>query len=471
MFPQPLWSFWAVPTLAAGVYWISQAAVLPWGGALPVALVGFALVASGGGQLFAPGERRLTQLGALAGLVGLVFSLPCLFIAGVSTAVALAITAVGGAWGAGRSALHAEPHTAGVPTPEATAGLAARVAADEMILGLEYLTGASGFALDGTLERAAREVEEMAAFCEAEGFARAPATYHVAPPALSDPEIRRRVVAGRSIEVLRFESGYAPRESEPGRERWLGYDACRDAWAYVLRHEGEPRPWLIATNGYRMGHAGIDVRVFERFFRADEGLGLNVLIPVLPLHGPRRTGLHSGEGFIGLDVIDTLHAETQALWDMRRLLSWVRDQEAPRVGAFGLSLGGLTTANFASLAEGLSAVVPGIPLVDLRRVIERHAASHQARYARALGYDFDRVSEVLRVISPLALAPRVPIEGRLLFAATADRLVPPEQAVDLWRHWEQPELVWYQGGHVSFSLEREVWQAVDRKLHERLMPA
>ena len=28
-------------------------------------------------------------------------------------------------------------------------------------------------------------------------------------------------------------------------------------------------------------------------------------------------------GFIGLDVIHTLHAETQALWDMRRLLSWV----------------------------------------------------------------------------------------------------------------------------------------------------
>ena len=31
----------------------------------------------------------------------------------------------------------------------------------------------------------------------------------------------------------------------------------------------------------------------------------------------------------------------------------VAEQDAPSVGAFGLSLGGFTTANFASLAEGL----------------------------------------------------------------------------------------------------------------------
>ena len=51
LFPQPLWSFWPVPTLASGMYWLSQAAVLPWGVSLPLALVGLALVASGGGHV------------------------------------------------------------------------------------------------------------------------------------------------------------------------------------------------------------------------------------------------------------------------------------------------------------------------------------------------------------------------------------------------------------------------------------
>ena len=98
-----------------------------------------------------------------------------------------------------------------------------------------------------------------------------------------------------------------------------------------------------------------------------KNLGLNVLIPVLPLHGPRRISWHSGTGFLGLDVVDTIHAEAQAVWDMRRLLSWVNAQEAPGVGAIGLSLGGYTTALFASVTEGLSCAIPGIPLADQMR--------------------------------------------------------------------------------------------------------
>ncbi len=191
-----------------------------------------------------------------------------------------------------------------------------------------------------------------------------------------------------------------------------------------------------------------------------------MLIPVLPLHGPRRLGWHSGSRFLGVDVIDLLHAETQAIWDMRRLLSWVRDQTSKPVGAFGLSLGGYTTALFASVAEGLSCAVPGIPVADLPRILERHAAPHQMRYAQMLGFDLDRVGEVLRVISPLALTPRVPLEGRMIFGANADRFVPADQVRDLWRHWEEPEIVWYEGTHVSFMNEPRVWSGVDRTLRE-----
>jgi len=290
------------------------------------------------------------------------------------------------------------------------------------------------------------------------------AAYHVEPPPLEDPEITQRRVRGHRVEVLRFESGHAPPEGAPGRERWLERGPCRDGWAYVLRHDGPPRPWLIATNGYRMGHAAIDVALFERFFREGSGLGVNLLIPVLPLHGPRRSGVHSGTGFLSIDVVQTIHAESQALWDIRRLLSWVRDQGAPAVGAFGLSLGGFTTANLASLVDGLACAVPGIPLVDVRRTLERHGAGPQLEYAKQVGLDLSRVDEILRVISPLALTPRVPVHARMLFGATADRLVRPDQVLDLWRHWGEPEIVWYEGSHISFMNERAVWEAVDRTL-------
>jgi hypothetical protein len=44
--------------------------------------------------------------------------------------------------------------------------------------------------------------------------------------------------------------------------------------------------------------------------------------------------------------------------------------------------------------------------------------------------------------------------------------VTPDQVVDLWRHWEEPEIVWYEGTHVSFMGERSVWAGVDRTLSE-----
>jgi len=461
MFEQPRWSKWAVLSLAAGYVWITTATSLGPLASLPPWIVGAAFLAAGVSQLVWPGDNRINQTAAIAGLAGLVLALPYGLALGWGRFFLLAATALAAAWGAGRTAIQLEAHHEGVPVPAPTLGLAVKVAIDEAILGFEQW-GPAGFALDGTLERVIDEIDRTRALFEREGLLEEPEAYHVEPPELKDPEIHPKEIRGQRFEQLRFESGYAPPEGEPGRERWLAYEPCRDGWGYVLRHPGPPRPWLIATNGYRMGHPRIDVSLFRRFFVRN---GLNVLIPVLPLHGPRRVSWHSGTGFLGIDMVDTLHAETQAIWDLRRLLSWIRLQEAPAVGAFGLSLGGYTTALFASVADGLACAIAGIPLADIPRLLRRHGAAQQIQYAIHRGLDFERASEILRVVSPLTLRPRVPREGRLIFSGNADRLVSPDQVRDLWRHWEEPEIVWYAGSHLSFNAEREVWKAVDRTLH------
>lgn len=462
MFEQSRWSWWSGLSLVAGYVWISTASSLGLLLSIPPWVVGAAFLAAGVSQLVWPGDTRINQTAAIAGLAGLVLALPYGVGLGFGSFLLLATTALAAAWGAGRTAIQLEAHCEGVPVPEPTPALAMKVAVDEVILGFEQW-GATGFRLDGTLERVIDELERLHERFERAGWLDKPEAYHERPPDLMDPEIRVRAVAGREIEWLRFESGYAPPDGEPGRERWLGYAPCRDGWAYVLRHPGPPRPWIIATNGYRMGRPRIDIGLFKRFFERN---GLNVLIPVLPLHGPRRLGWHSGTGFLGIDMVDTLHAESQAIWDMRRLLSWIRSQGAPSVGAFGLSLGGYTTANFASLADGLACAIAGIPLTDIPRMLKRHGAAHQIRYAIHRGLDFERASEVMKVVSPLALEPRVPHEARLIFSGNADRLVPPDQVRDLWRHWGEPEIVWYAGAHLSFGSERTVWGAVDRTLRE-----
>jgi dipeptidyl aminopeptidase/acylaminoacyl peptidase len=148
------------------------------------------------------------------------------------------------------------------------------------------------------------------------------------------------------------------------------------------------------------------------------------------------------------------------MWDVRRLLSWVRAQGAPAVGVHGLSLGGYNAALLASLDDGLACAIAGIPVTDFTRLYDRHLPVLHHRTADLYGLPDSVIRELLRVVSPLALEPRIPRERRFLFGGVADRLVPPDQVRDLWRHWEMPRIAWYPGSHLTFRLHRNVAKLV-----------
>jgi hypothetical protein len=185
-------------------------------------------------------------------------------------------------------------------------------------------------------------------------------------------------------------------------------------------------------------------------------LGVNVAIPVMPLHGPRRVGRRGGDGFLSGDFVDTVHAQAQAVWDVRRLIGWLRAQGAPGVGVYGVSLGGYTAALVASLESKLDCVIAGIPASNFVQLARAHAPALLVRAAERAGFCLDRIERLLRVVSPLALEPKVPHARRFLYAGLADRLASPDQASDLWRHWGQPRMLWYHGSHVSFVWEPEI---------------
>ncbi len=69
-----------------------------------------------------------------------------------------------------------------------------------------------------------------------------------------------------------------------------------------------------------------------------------------------------------------------------------------------------------------------------------------------------------RVVSPLALDPQVPVEGRTIYAGLGDRFVPTRQAVSLWEHWDHPVLRWYPGGHVGFIWSKPVNELLGDRL-------
>ncbi|MFQ5515536.1 MAG: alpha/beta hydrolase family protein [Myxococcota bacterium] len=345
------------------------------------------------------------------------------------------------------------PELAEVPRTRLDPGLIAKMALDELFLSTELFSATIVSLRDR--ERMATELDEGLELWEQRGWSDAPTSYHRTPPDLT----RARVDAYGSLwgpyRHLRFESGYEPHPEEPGRERWLSYAPNRTAHAWLLEHPGPPRPWLVCIPGYRMGHPAVDFTGFRiRWLHLE--LGLNLAIPVLPLHGPRRVGRRGGDGFLSGDFVDTLHAQTQAVWDVRRLIGWLRAQRAPAVGAYGVSLGGYTTALVAALESELECVVAGNPAADFVRLLRAHAPSFVVGLASRLGFPFDSIQRLLRVVSPLTLPPSIPHARRFLYAALVDRLATPDHARDLWRHWGRPRLEWYRGSHVSFLWERKV---------------
>ncbi|MCP4039407.1 MAG: alpha/beta hydrolase, partial [bacterium] len=206
-------------------------------------------------------------------------------------------------------------------------------------------------------------------------------------------------------------------------------------------------------------------RLFHRKY------GFNLVMPTLPLHGPRKIGRFSGDGFMSGDVLDSIHGETQGLWDIRRILSWVRAQEAPSIGVYGLSLGGYTASMLTGIETGLDFVIAGIPMTSLSATYWDHLPDHVVRMYLESGLNLERLEQVTQVVSPIHVAPKVPKEGRAIFGGVGDRLVSADQVVTLARHWEEPATAWYQGSHMTFLFDPTVRELIENTVRRSAAPA
>ena len=338
--------------------------------------------------------------------------------------------------------------------------LATQAGLDELVLSVARLT--HRMPDDAELARIEGEATEAVELFGARGWIDDPASYHETPPLLTDVAMRPARSGAIRYAVMSFDSGYAPHEGEPGRERWLADRDNRTAYAWLLRHD-EPRPWIVCIHGAAMGQASADLRVFRAAW-LHSVLGLNVALPIQPRHGPRRAGLPIGVGFPDQDLMDNVHAVAQSVWDIRRLLAWIRSEENTSVAVHGLSLGGYTAALLAGLEPGLACVILGVPVVDFTTLLERHGGTRLRGNPR-LEQLASLAAQVHRVISPLAVEPQLPKDRRFIYAGLADRLVHPiHQVREIERHWDEPDTHWFSGSHVGFFVSRPVREFVEHAL-------
>ena len=344
-----------------------------------------------------------------------------------------------------------------------TIGLAAQVLLDEVLMAA--MKNPRLFPSDHDYVRAGQDIAAAHQLWSERGWLDAPERYHHNPDVPMGCMVTRERVLNVGYEHLTFPSRYEPHPGEPGRERWLSFEANRTAHAWVVRAREQGRPWLVCVHGWGMGSPLMDLRAF-RARRLSRELGLNLLVPVLPLHGPRqKPGANGGEGFMTIDLIDAVHGFAQAAWDIRSAIRWIRfhDPDAT-VGLYGLSLGGYTAAMTASLEDDLACVIAGIPATDLVDLYRRHSPLKVRRKALESGALGPQAVDVHRVVSPLVLEPKPALDRRFLFAGVGDRMSTSRQARNLWEHWDRPRMAWYSGGHVGFFFAGNVSRFVEEAL-------
>ena len=352
-----------------------------------------------------------------------------------------------------------------LPAPHLSIGLAAQVAMDEALLAIAMAP--NRFPLPGDYGRVADELAGAEALFRDRGWVDDPASYHREPPALTDTDLTtsRGWALGQGYDRVSWDSGFTPHEGEPGSERWLGFAPNATATAALLRHPDPTRPWVVGVHGFCMGYPFMDFPGLHAP-RLHHDLGMNVALPALPLHGPRRVTRVSGEPFLSFELMNAVHGLTQAVWDLRRLIGWIRLQGGTSITLFGVSLGGYTASLLAGIEPGLDGVLAGIPVADFPGLFHDHSPRHirvRSIEHRIMG---GTAECVYRVVSPLCFDPLVPEDRRYIFAGYGDRLATPGQARRLAEHWGNPKVSWYAGNHVGYIWSRQVTEFVEASLAE-----
>ncbi len=239
--------------------------------------------------------------------------------------------------------------------------------------------------------------------------------------------------------------------------------ANRTAHARWFRHLSGPRPCAVLVHGYMGGNYLLEERMWpvRRFFES----GMDVVLTVLPFHGPRRAENRRllPPAFPSSDPRFTVEAFRQVVLDQRALFNYLRQGRVSELGVMGQSLGGYSAALLATLEDRLKFAVFFIPL----SAIEDFAHTH----GRLVGGRTEQTQqqEALRQahwpVSPLARPALVQGDNVVVIAGEADVVTGMQHAQKLAQHFGA-QLTTFTGGHlVHVGRARAfepVWQMLDR---------
>ena len=192
--------------------------------------------------------------------------------------------------------------------------------------------------------------------------------------------------------------------------------------------------------------------------RLHHQLGFNVVLPIQPGHGFRRT---SWPAYPDREPLANVAGMMRAVSEVRAIVRWIRPQ-SKSVAVSGVSMGSPVAALVSQLEKHVDAVAVYTPILGLNAMIAHHLARGgpaSERFRPLL--QSDEVTALTSVIDPVALEPTPPPERRLVVGAWNDQMALRDPTLALHDRWGG-QLYWYDGSHVGHIFSRRI-QAVTEK--------
>lgn len=272
-----------------------------------------------------------------------------------------------------------------------------------------------------------------------------PAVARRAPGLLDDPR----------MEALAWRSGHVPLSD-----------------AYKARHEGEysknltaHATWMHPKGTRRRSillYAHIWLQTTPRFEEAlalplfSKTMDVDVALIQLPFHGRRNAKgqLFGGEWFWSADLVRSLEAVRQSVYDVRAAMAYFRSLGYEEVGVAGISLGGSIAMLTACLDPVPDYIIPIIAHLELVEAIEEAEILWRMKAdLERFGLDRDARRALFTRLALHDTKPKLAPERQLWLAAREDRFLTERGVLAQWERWGRPGIEWLSGGHMTFMFD------------------
>jgi hypothetical protein len=233
------------------------------------------------------------------------------------------------------------------------------------------------------------------------------------------------------------------------------------AWArWMTPHGRQRRDCLIYVHGWLEPGSWVEEATLFRLWARE--LDIDIVHASLPFHGRRnpRGALFSGEYFWSADLVRSIEGVRQAICDTRALMAWLRTRGYDRVGVTGISLGGSLTMLTACVEPTPDYIIPIVGHLVLEDAVEE--APILWRMKKDLTrWGIDRAQRT-KIFGRLGISGYKPVlspEQQLWIVAKEDVYIRPTLVEKQWKEWGEPNILWINGGHMTFPLHSEAFTA------------